>query len=280
MGQADFAVLPSGGLRGPGWPAGEVRMSDLWAAYPFINYKCTGVMSGVSVFRLLNYSTAVATFESTFTEMGDRLLQMSGMRMSYNTLVDGSGLGRLMSVDIWDKDAQEYLPLERLKLYKFATDNWVCDHFDPYPLLFGDLQMEGEIPGSVDESINLQSIVGSYLAELNSTYNTSIRGSHVNDTGAFEPMTFIQTEDTCLVDEYWDTKTQACKSSFGPSQSPSLANDPVVGTSGLMPLTRTDDSDDWRICMGGKFNSLSSSQNASSLEWLGSFSIFHFAIFI
>ena len=68
--------------------------------------------------------------------------------------------------------------------------------------------------------------------------------------------------------------------SFLPSKAPSKGNDPVVGTSGLMPLTRTDDSDDWRICMGGKFNSLSSSQNASSLEWLGSFSIFHFAIFI
>jgi hypothetical protein len=36
------------------------------------------VMSGISVFRLLNYSTSVTTFESTYTEMGDRLLQMSG----------------------------------------------------------------------------------------------------------------------------------------------------------------------------------------------------------
>ena len=56
---ADFAVMNSGGVRGPGWPAGEVRMSDIWAAHPFENYPCTGVMTGVSVFRLLNYSTTL-----------------------------------------------------------------------------------------------------------------------------------------------------------------------------------------------------------------------------
>lgn len=75
---ADFAVLPSGGLRGEGWGAGDVRVSDIWGALPFLNTVCTGVMSGVSVFQLFNYSTAVATFESTYTLMGDRLLQMSG----------------------------------------------------------------------------------------------------------------------------------------------------------------------------------------------------------
>merc|ERR1719253_1124637 len=76
---ADFAVLASGGLRGPGWPAGNVTVGDLWAALPFINQLCTGVMSGVSIYRLLNYSTAVSAFESTYTPMGDRLLQVSGM---------------------------------------------------------------------------------------------------------------------------------------------------------------------------------------------------------
>ena len=75
---SDFAVLPSGGLRGEGWESGEVRVSDVWGALPFLNHVCTGVMSGVSIFRLLNYSTAVATFESTYTDMGDRLLQLSG----------------------------------------------------------------------------------------------------------------------------------------------------------------------------------------------------------
>jgi len=187
-------------------------VSNIWEALPFINYKCSGVMSGVSVFRLLNFSTAVATFESTYTKMGDRLLQMSGMRMTYNTLVNGTGKGRLMSVDVWDRQREEYLPLERLRLYKFVTDNWMCDHFDLFPSLFGsELKMEGEIRGTVDKGVTVQSVVGAYLTHLNGTYDTSIRGSHINDTESFEPMDFIQTADSCLLDFFWEIGTLTCK---------------------------------------------------------------------
>lgn len=208
---ADFAVVASGGVRGPGWDAGPVRVGDLWTALPFMNHACTGVMSGVSVYRLLNYSTAVATFQSTYTSMGDRLLQMSGMRMTYNTLVNGTGSGRLMSVDVWDKDAQEYLPLERLRLYKFATDNWMCQGFDPYPSIFGsELRMKGERMGEVDKTRSVQGLVGSYLTNLGGAYDTSIRGRLVNDTTAFVPMNFIQTPESCPLDYFWSVDLLTC----------------------------------------------------------------------
>jgi len=211
-GDADIAFQGSGGLRGPGWPAGPVHVSDLWTALPFVNYRCAGIMSGVSVFQLLNHSTTMATFESTKTEFGDRLLQMSGMRMSYNTLVENGT--RLMSVDVWDEEVGDYLPLERLKLYKFATTSWMCNHFGLYPQLLGsNLQMEGEIPGTLDESETFQEIVADYLTELaklNITYNTSLRGSHVNDTQAFKPMAFIQTKDSCQLDYFWQSKKLSC----------------------------------------------------------------------
>lgn len=57
--------------------------------------------------------------------------------MTYNTLVNGTGAGRLMAVDVWDEDEQMYKPLERLKLYRFASDSWMCGAFDPYPALLG-----------------------------------------------------------------------------------------------------------------------------------------------
>lgn len=188
---ADFSVMNSGGLRGPGWPAGEVYLSDLQAAFPFENYLCTGVMSGVSVFRLLNYSTATATFESSLTDTGDHLLQMSGMQIKYNTLLQGSGHGRLISVNILDGDSQVYLPLDHAKMYKFATTSWMCDHQDPFPSLFQTMGMEGEVPGYVDyQAMDVKSIVGEYLTSLDGPYNPTPRGSHVNDTKAFEPFPF------------------------------------------------------------------------------------------
>lgn len=55
--------------------------------------------------------------------------------MTYNTELDGSDAGRLISVDVWDNETEDYVPLERLKMYKFATDSWMCDHFTPYPSL-------------------------------------------------------------------------------------------------------------------------------------------------
>jgi 2',3'-cyclic-nucleotide 2'-phosphodiesterase (5'-nucleotidase family) len=52
----DFAFITSGGLRGQGWPAGDVSVLKLWDALPYPNILCTGTMSGVSLFRLLDHS--------------------------------------------------------------------------------------------------------------------------------------------------------------------------------------------------------------------------------
>jgi hypothetical protein len=92
---------------------------------------------------------------------------------------------------VWDKVKEDYVPLERLKMYKFATDNWMCDHSDPYPSLLKELTMDGEVNGVVDKSRPIQDIFGSYLlhlSDLGITYDTAYRRSHVNDTEAFEPM--------------------------------------------------------------------------------------------
>lgn len=60
---ADVAFITSGGVRGPGWPAGGVTVADVWSALPFPNNLCTGRMNGVHLFKLLNYSMSVSTFE-------------------------------------------------------------------------------------------------------------------------------------------------------------------------------------------------------------------------
>ena len=48
MGEADIAISGPGGLRGPGWAAGPVKVSDIWAALPFANSLCvaTGALPG------------------------------------------------------------------------------------------------------------------------------------------------------------------------------------------------------------------------------------------
>ena len=209
--ETDFAFIASGGIRGPGWEAGAVRVTDLWGALPFANQICTGTMSGVSLFKLLNYSTSVATFTSTYTETGDNLLQVSGVRYTYNTELDVS---RLVDIEMFDHKKNNFVPVERLKLYRFATDGFMCDFNNPFPSLTGDFQIEGEISGQTrsDDLIH-QFIVAQYLTETTnatSPYQTSIQGRLNNDTLANETINFVQTEEHCELDTVWDELFQTC----------------------------------------------------------------------
>ena len=156
----DVAFVPSGGLRGPGWDAGDVHVSDLYRAMPFSNVLCSGVMSGVSLFKLLNYTTSMASFEGVYTQDGDRLLQISGARYSYNTQLNSN---RLISVDIWNETSLEYQPIERLGMYSFAAGSFLCETFPPFPDLLGlDFDIEGEIPAVSDDSRYVQEVVAAF----------------------------------------------------------------------------------------------------------------------
>ena len=138
-----LGLVCAGGVRGPGWPAGEVKVSNIWSSLPYPNNLCTGVMNGIHLFQLLNYSMSVATFEGENTDDGGRLLQISGLRITYNTELSPS---RIISIDVLDRDSGLFQPIDRLKLYKFATDSYLCGGYKPFPSLLGDdnLVVEGE----------------------------------------------------------------------------------------------------------------------------------------
>lgn len=125
---SDFAFQSSGGFRGPGWPAGEVAVSDIFAALPFDNTICTGTISGVSLFKLFNFSVSIATFEGENTDLGDRLLQISsGLRISYNLQLPEET--RLVAMEVLNKETGEFESVERLALYSFSTDSFMCSAF-------------------------------------------------------------------------------------------------------------------------------------------------------
>ena len=184
-------------------------MSDIWAAFPFANTDCTGTISGVTIFRLFELATREAAFVSVDVENGDRLFQVSGLRYTYNTLMEAP---RLVKLEILDKETQEYVPVERLKLYKYATSSWMCSGFDPFPRILSDeLLIQGETPSMVGDNI-LQNIVGDYLSEVHSDepYDSSIQGRLVNDTSTTTRLNFIQGEDSCTSSSYWVEEVQSC----------------------------------------------------------------------
>ena len=133
------------------------------------------------------------------------------MRYTYNTELKGSGRGRLISIDIWDDEQNAYLPLERLRMYKFATDSFLCNVWEPYSDLLGsDLTIKGEVPGVVDDGKIVQDLVAEYLSHLDKPYDTSIQGRLQNNTDALEPMNFIQSEEGCPPDYVWEEDILTC----------------------------------------------------------------------
>jgi hypothetical protein len=203
------AFTTSGGYRGPGKPAGPIQYQDLFAALPFPNTMCTGTMTGLSLYKLLDYTTRVVTFETHDTDDGGRLLQVSGMQVTYNTQLPSSN-SRLVKVEIWDDTTLSYQPLERFQLYKFATDSFVCGAFDPFNTLTGSaLTLEGEEPGVIGPLLH-QGIVAEYLTQLGTSYNTSIQGRLVNDTSALVPLDFIESADSCERNTVWNPEALAC----------------------------------------------------------------------
>lgn len=209
---ADIAFSSSGGYRGLGWEPGPVRVSDLWNAMPFGNQLCTGRFTGLSMFKLFNYSVSVATFTSEQTSNGSRLLQVAGMRVSYNLQLPLAN--RLIALEVWNNETQQFDDVERGRLYTFVTDSFVCGGYDPYPSLLGveTLMLDGEIPSSIIDGPLSQTVVGEYLTSLGTTvYNATMQGRLVNRTDIATPLDFIQSEDSCRPGEYWAAKRLSCE---------------------------------------------------------------------
>jgi 5'-nucleotidase, C-terminal domain len=210
--QADVAFVASGGLRGEGWPAGPVHISNIWASFPFPNSVCTGIISGKSLFQLLDYSIATSTFEGWDSDNGDRLLQVSGINIVYNTAIP-QGQSRILSIHVWKEDTQQWQHVERLELYKFATDSYLCSAYDPYPDLLGangNFTFPGEVPASIGDAL-VQNVVGDYLGQLQGAYyNASIQGRLVNNTNDFTVLDMAETEESCEANQYWSGRRAAC----------------------------------------------------------------------
>ena len=74
--EADVSMLNSDEFRGPGWAAGPIRVSDLWASFPFVNQGCVGTVLGLKLWEYLNHSTALATFTDQHSSTGNHLMQV------------------------------------------------------------------------------------------------------------------------------------------------------------------------------------------------------------
>ena len=210
---ADIAFFHSGGLRGGDWEVGNVvHMSDIWNALPFPNGICTGVMSGLSLYELVSFSVNSATFQTHGTDSGGNLIQVAKtMKIVYNTQMAGDN--KLVSVHVWNTATASFEPIDRMRLYTFATDSYLCGSQLDFTELTGpNFRLQGEVPGMIDDTVLQQDIVGQFLGHLTEPYMPMIEGRLVNDTNVFDPLSLTEDEDSCVPGKsYWVPDLVSCQ---------------------------------------------------------------------
>jgi class 3 adenylate cyclase len=202
----DVAMTSSGAFRGSGWPAGTFKISDVWSVSPFANQVCHGTLRGVSLYAVLNFSTALTTAPvPAVSALGDRLLQTGGIKIVFNNLLNYT---RIISVHILNKATGLYEKLEATKLYTYACDSYLANTFSPYPSML-TAHYDGEV-SPVCSTVNLmQTEVVTYMANI-SYFNTTNQGTLLIDNTTTAVFNLIQVQSDCAAGTIWVASLGAC----------------------------------------------------------------------
>ena len=210
----DFALTNAGGPRGPGIAVGNVRMSDVWGLIPFENYPCTGTILGLKIWEMMTVSLSVTTVgNDTYHTLGSRIILPYGLRIEYDNSTYAVAAGtRIRAISIFDRETKAYKPLERLRLYTFATDNYQCDSIDVYSAMLRTLY-EGE---SVNSNVNYELIQTSiqYFLEAHNPYDPIFLNYLVHKPATSSSDAFLQwkqTAQSCLTTERWYAPLATCQ---------------------------------------------------------------------
>lgn len=160
-------------------------------------------------------------------------MQVSGLRFVYNNELDPES-GNIASLDVWDKDEETYLPLNRTRLYSLASCNHLCFTFTEFPELLGPLLVEeGEVAAEVRPETEIKSDVLDYLVEnfydAGQIYEPVLEGRIVADSSVSEAL-FVEEAQNCADGvTFWDTSILKC--------SPCPSYDQVIFSEAQAKLT-------------------------------------------
>jgi hypothetical protein len=209
---ADIGLLPSFMFNGPGWREGEIRTLEILENLPYATSRCAGTMTGHSLLRILNHSLRATSFGGYDSEtVGGMLLQVSGLRVVYNLMLEGN---RVVSVEVFDRNEGAFLPLQMTRLYTFASCAHLCFTFTEFPPLFGEfLDNKGEVPAIQSSDSDIKEDLKQYLVSTfsSSTYLPRREGRLVNNETRITALPFVEKEDCVQGKTYWSSEIFDCQ---------------------------------------------------------------------
>ncbi|CAJ1940216.1 unnamed protein product [Cylindrotheca closterium] len=193
-------------------------------------------MTGLNLWKMTNYSVSSSSFSYANTVEGGNLQQVSGLKVTYNTELDAS-TGKLVKLEVWNATQNAYVPVERLQVYKFATNSYNCCCNAPFnAMATSNLNIPGEVPGRTLPYLE-QEAVADFLSQLNGTYSGELQGRLTNDTTALANLDLSQSQEDCLEGlQYWSSAYQTCFNCPNIDNIVSVweRNEPLTGASGQM----------------------------------------------
>ena len=212
---ADVALLPSFMFNGPGWEEGEVRTLEILENIPYSTSRCSGTMTGHSLLRLINHSIATSSFGGfDSTKTGGRLLQVSGMKVVFNNIIDGGN--KIISIDIWDEQKSAFAPLIRTQLYRFVSCGHLCFTFVDYPPFLGEyLTEDGEIPAIQSSESDIKDDLREYLSSQYLSTDTllvpRLEERLLNDISQFDVLPVVTKDDCTDGVSFWSSELMDCE---------------------------------------------------------------------
>lgn len=164
----DIALINAGGIR-DNIAAGDITYNDLLRVFPFNNTVCIATLTGKQLVDVLEYSTRYLPKES------GGLLHVSGLRYivmenecpapivydENNLFVAlASKSERLDRIEIWDKQAQRYVPIKMNKEYTIAAFDYHIKKMGGNGILRNAVLKQDKMNMDVD-------VLSAYLFSLN-----------------------------------------------------------------------------------------------------------------
>ena len=164
----DIALINAGGIR-ENIEAGDITYNDLLRVFPFNNTVCIATLTGKQLVDVLEYSTRYLPKES------GGLLHVSGLRYivmenecpapivydENNLFVAlASKSERLDRIEIWDKQAQRYVPIKMNKEYTIAAFDYHIKKMGGNGILRNAVLKQDKMNMDVD-------VLSAYLFSLN-----------------------------------------------------------------------------------------------------------------
>ena len=242
---ADISLTNSGGFRGDGWPAGNLRISQLFTMVPFANRVCTGTVMGLTLFDMLNTSFSLATYAPVLTPTGNHLLQMSGIRVVVDPFRNASA-GRLLQVNVWNASSKSWEPLKRFSLYTFAVESFLCQSFQPYATLLARAKYPGEVQSKVQQLVMQDAVARAITATSPISHRLDGRILLVNNI-SMDPapsnwstassLRWLQVQRDCESDFFFSSALDSCLPCPSGSHQPQSGQLACVSNDGGPPIT-------------------------------------------